>query len=311
MTEEATVKIKMPQPTKTGLKVCALNDIHQAYGETHVYRGMNFEAERGDRVVLVGPNGAGKSTLLKILAGEIEFQQGEMKLGLNVEVGYFAQYRTLMLKGSRSVLEEALDVPDRKATEQEVRTLLGCFLFRGDDVYKSVSVLSGGEKSRLALTKILLNPPNLLLMDEPTTHLDMTSIDALTNALKQFPGTLIFISHDVYFIRSIAEKVIRIDAGELTSYAGDYDYYLEKSGRDFRASGTHCGATIASCRDQSGQAKNRFWQRTKIERTKTPRSRRAASESQSAQANAGEARQGRSARCDSRSPAEGNRRAVG
>lgn len=231
--EEATVNIKMPQPKrKSGRKVMELIGIHQAYEETKVYEDLNFEAERGERIVLVGPNGSGKSTLLKILAGELEFQKGERKPGLNVDVGYFAQYRTRMLDSKRSVLEEALDTPDRTATEQEVRTLLGCFLFRGDDVYKSVSVLSGGEKSRLALVKILLNPPNLLLMDEPTTHLDMTSIDALTNALKQFEGTLIFISHDVYFIRSIAETVLHIDAGKLTRYHGDYDYYLEKSGAD-------------------------------------------------------------------------------
>ncbi len=230
--EEATVAFKIPPTKKSGRQVVELTDIHQAYGSTKVYEGMEFGAERGDRMVLVGPNGAGKSTLLKILAGEVEFQKGERKLGLNVEVGYFAQYRTLMLDSKRSVLEEALDTPDRKATEREVRTLLGCFLFRGNDVFKSVSVLSGGEKSRLALTKILLNPPNLLLMDEPTTHLDMASIDALVYALKQFEGTLIFISHDVYFIRQIAEKVLHISAGKLTHYHGNYDYYLEKSGAD-------------------------------------------------------------------------------
>ncbi|MFT5466058.1 MAG: ATP-binding cassette subfamily F protein 3 [Verrucomicrobiales bacterium] len=231
--EEATVSIKMPQPKrKSGRKVIELIGVHQAYGETKVYTDLNFEAERKERIVLVGPNGSGKSTLLKLLAGDIDYQQGERKPGLNVDVGYFAQYRTRMLDIKHSVLEEALDTQDRTATEQEVRTLLGCFLFSGDDAYKSVSVLSGGEKSRLALVKILLNPPNLLLMDEPTTHLDMTSIDALTNALKQFEGTLVFISHDVYFIRSIAETVLHIDSGKITRYHGDYDYYLEKSGAD-------------------------------------------------------------------------------
>lgn len=232
VSEEKVVKISIPQPEKSGRKVVELTDIHQSYGENKVYEGMNFEAERGERVVLVGPNGAGKSTLLKILAGDIDFQRGERKLGMNVHPGYFAQYRSLMLDGTRSVLEEALDTPGRVATENDVRTMLGCFLFRKDDVFKNVGVLSGGEKSRLALVKILLNPPNLLLMDEPTTHLDMTSIDALTMALKEFQGTLIFISHDVYFIRSIAETVLHIDQGKLTRYHGDYDYYLEKSGID-------------------------------------------------------------------------------
>lgn len=232
VTSEATVHIRMPQPPKSGHRVVTLKDIHQAYGSTKVYQGMNFEAERGDRIVLVGPNGSGKSTLLKILAGEVPFQQGSRELGHHVEVAYFAQYRSLMLQGNRTVLEEALATPGRKATEQEVRNLLGSFLFRGDDAFKSVEVLSGGEKGRLALVKILLHPPNLLLMDEPTTHLDMASIDALTGALKQFTGTLIFISHDVYFIRQIAEKVLQIDTGRLTWYAGDYDYFLEKSGID-------------------------------------------------------------------------------
>jgi ATP-binding cassette subfamily F protein 3 len=133
-----------------------------------------------------------------------------------------------MLNPSRTVLDEALDTPQR-ITEQFVRTLLGCFLFRGDDVFKKVSVLSGGEKSRLALVKLLLDPPNLLLMDEPTTHLDMSSIDALAFALDQFEGTLIFISHDVYFIRSLANHVVHVNAGRLTPYPGGYQYYLDKT----------------------------------------------------------------------------------
>ncbi|RFC49037.1 MAG: ATP-binding cassette, subfamily F, member 3 [Verrucomicrobia bacterium] len=241
---EATVHLRFPQPRQTGQKVVNLTNIHQAYGKTKVYQGMEFAAERGDRIVLVGPNGSGKSTMLKILAGELDFQQGERKLGLNVDVAYFAQYRSLMLDGNRSVLEEALSAPGRQSTEQETRTLLGCFLFRGDDVHKSVGVLSGGEKGRLALVKILLNPPNLLLMDEPTTHLDMPSIDALTQALKQFQGTLVFISHDVYFIRGIAEKVLHIEAGKLTWYAGGYDYYLEKSGADSERAALTAGQPI-------------------------------------------------------------------
>src|SRR5206468_8945001 len=142
-------------------------------------------------------------------------------LGHNVKAGYYSQYRVDMLVPTRTVLEEALDTPQR-ITEQFVRTLLGSFLFRGDDVFKKVKVLSGGEKSRLALVKLLLDPPNLLLMDEPTTHLDMPSIDALVYALEQYEGTLIFISHDVYFIREIGNKVVHVNAGRLTDYAGDY-----------------------------------------------------------------------------------------
>src|SRR2546422_11558228 len=189
---------------------------------------MNFQAERGQRIVLVGPNGAGKSTLLKILAGVLSPQAGTRTLGHNAKAGYYSQYRVEMLNPQRTVLEEGLDTPQR-ITEQFVRTLLGCFLFRGDDVFKRVSVLSGGEKSRLALVKLLLDPPNLLLMDEPTTHLDMSSIDALAYALDQFEGSLIFISHDVYFIRALSNHVVHINAGRLTHYPGGYQYYLDKT----------------------------------------------------------------------------------
>jgi ATP-binding cassette subfamily F protein 3 len=225
-----TIKFHFPQPERSGLKAITLQNIHHAYGETVVYRGMDFVAERGQRIVLVGPNGAGKSTLLKLLAGVLPVQQGQRDLGLNVRVGYYAQYRVEMLNPQRTVLEEALDTPQR-ISEEFARTVLGSFLFRGDDVFKSVSVLSGGEKSRLALVKLLLDPPNLLLMDEPTTHLDMASIDALIGALEDFTGTLAFISHDVYFIRKLARHVLHVDNGVLTHYHGDYQYYLDKSAR--------------------------------------------------------------------------------
>jgi len=178
--------------------------------------------------VLVGPNGAGKSTLLKILAGVLAPQSGTRTPGHNVKAGYYSQYRVEMLNPERTVFEEAMDTTQR-VTEQFIRTLLGSFLFRGDDVFKKVSVLSGGEKSRLALVKLLLDPPNLLLMDEPTTHLDMASIDALVGALKQFKGTLVFISHDVYFIRALSSHVVHVNAGQLTHYPGGYQYYLDKT----------------------------------------------------------------------------------
>ena len=226
--EDSKIDFKFPQPQRSGQRVIKLENIHHAYGEQVVYRGMDFQAERGQRVVLVGPNGAGKSTLLKILAGVLVPQQGERTLGHNVKAGYYSQYRVDMLRPERTVLEEALDTPQR-VTEQSVRTLLGCFLFRGDDVFKRIDVLSGGEKSRLALVKLLLDPPNLLLMDEPTTHLDMSSIDALAYALDQFQGTLIFISHDVYFIRALANHVVHVNAGKLTHYPGGYQYYLDKT----------------------------------------------------------------------------------
>jgi ATP-binding cassette subfamily F protein 3 len=243
--EDRKVSFSFPQPQRSGLKAITLKNIHQSYGENVVYSGIDFQAERGERIVLVGPNGAGKSTLLKVLGGVLQPQHGIRELGHNAKAGYYSQYRVDMLDMSRSVLDEALDTPSR-VTEQFVRTLLGCFLFVGDDVFKKVSVLSGGEKSRLALVKLLLDPPNLLLMDEPTTHLDMSSIDALLYALDQFEGTLIFISHDVYFIRALANKVVHISNGRLTHYPGDYQYYLDKtkatSARAALTAGSKAGA---------------------------------------------------------------------
>lgn len=228
--DERTVSnFRFPQPPRSGLKVASLSGVHHAYGELVVYDGLEFEAQRGQCTVLVGPNGAGKSTLLKLLAGVIPVVRGNRELGYQVAVGYFSQHRMEMLGSTGTVLEVASQAAPHGVSEQTVRTLLGAFLFRGEDVDKPVAVLSGGEKTRLALVRLLLSPPNLLLMDEPTTHLDMGSIDALIGALKQFEGTLIFISHDVHFIRSLATSVLHISAGKLTPYAGDYDYYLSKT----------------------------------------------------------------------------------
>ncbi len=225
------INFRFPQPPRSGLKVITLEHVEQAYGDHVVYRDLNFEAERGQRIVLVGPNGAGKSTLLKILAGVIPIQGGLRELGSNVVPGYFAQNRGDNLNTELSVLENVMELrtAENQLTEQQARAVLGGFLFRKDDVFKPVDVLSGGEKSRLALARLLINPPNLLLMDEPTTHLDIPSIDALVNALKNYEGTLLFISHDVYFIRQLAKNVLHVHSGRLTAYAGDYDYYLEKS----------------------------------------------------------------------------------
>ena len=225
------INFRFPQPPRSGLKVVNLTNVQQAYGDHVVYRDLNFEAERGQKIVLVGPNGAGKSTLLKILAGNLAIQGGTRELGSNVVPGYFAQNRADNLHLENTVFENVMELrtAENQLTEQQARAVLGGFLFRKDDVHKKVSVLSGGEKSRLALARLLVNPPNLLLMDEPTTHLDIPSIDALVTALKQYEGTFIFISHDVYFIRQLAQTVLHVHSGRLTPYAGNYDYYLEKS----------------------------------------------------------------------------------
>jgi ATP-binding cassette subfamily F protein 3 len=227
--DEATVSFSFPQPKRGGQRVITLEGVKQSYGSHVVYERLDLEVERGQRTVLVGPNGAGKSTLLKILAGMLPMEAGTVTPGHNLSIGYFAQHRTEMLDVKRTVLAEAMET-HTPVPEQTVRTILGSFLFRGDDVFKPVGVLSGGEKSRLALVKLLLNPPNFLLLDEPTTHLDMPSIDALIGALRQYEGTLFFVSHDVHFIRALSSSVLHISAGKLTSYAGDYQYYLDKSG---------------------------------------------------------------------------------
>jgi ATP-binding cassette, subfamily F, member 3 len=218
------VKIRFPQPARTGLRALWLKNAGKSYGPVTVYQNLDFELERGQKMAFVGHNGAGKSTLLKLLAGVVSPDTGERHVGLNVDVGYYAQHRVDMLDSDRTVLEEAQDTR-RVNPDLFVRTVLGTFLFRGDAVYKKVRVLSGGEKSRLALVKLLLDPPNVLLLDEPTTHLDMASVEALIDALKDFEGTICFISHDLFFVNSLADHVVHVDAGKVTVYPGNYEYF--------------------------------------------------------------------------------------
>ena len=219
-------KFIFPQPPRSMQRVLELEKVGQSYGERRIYKNLDLLIERGDRIVLVGPNGAGKSTLLKVLAGVIPIDEGKRIVGTTTRIGYFSQMRSENLT---PVLEEIM-AADPELREEEARGVLGSFMFRRQDVDKRVEVLSGGEKSRLSLVKFLVNPPNLLLMDEPTTHLDLMSVEALCQALKRYEGTLVFISHDVHFIRSLAEKTLHINHGTVTPYAGGYDYYLEKSG---------------------------------------------------------------------------------
>ena len=257
------IQFRFPQPPRSGLKVMKLEHVQQAYGEHVVYKDLNFECERGQRTVLVGPNGAGKSTLLKILAGVIPINSGLREEGGNVITGYFAQNRVDNLNPKLTVLENVMELrtTENGLTEQQARGMLGTFLFRKDDVNKRVSVLSGGEKSRLALVKLMINPPNFLLMDEPTTHLDIMSIDALIAALKTYEGTLYFVSHDVHFIREIAKTVLHVHSGRLTQYAGDYAYYLEKS-----KSGNERAALTAGFTD----ARPKQEEAAKVEKPKAP-----------------------------------------
>jgi ATP-binding cassette subfamily F protein 3 len=219
------IHFKFPQPPRTGRIVARLTGIHKAYGDKVVYRGADFAVERGERVALVGVNGAGKSTLLKILAGALPFDSGERALGTHVEAHYYAQHQLDALDPGRTVFEE-MEQADPDSTVGRLRNILGSFLFSGDTVDKRISVLSGGEKARVALAKMLVRPAALLCMDEPTNHLDLASKEVLEEALSTFTGTIVFISHDRYFINRIATQVVEVDDGALTTYLGSYDDYL-------------------------------------------------------------------------------------
>src|SRR6266436_727423 len=220
------IHFSFPQPPRTGRLVARLAGVRKAYGDNVVYSGVDFLVERGDRVALVGVNGAGKSTLLKVLAGALPFDAGERALGSHVEVQYYAQHQLDLLDPTRTVLEEIeLAAPDAQISR--LRTILGSFLFSGDTVEKKVAVLSGGEKARLALAKMLARPAALLCMDEPTNHLDLASKEVLEEALSGFNGTIVFISHDRYFINRIATQVVEVDRGHLTTHLGTYDDYLD------------------------------------------------------------------------------------
>jgi len=221
------VRFAFPQPPRSGRMVARLADVDKAYGDNVVYTGLDFSVERGARVALVGVNGAGKSTLLKILAGVLAADRGERVLGAHVSVHYYAQHQLDALDVSSTVLQELERASPDTALER-LRTLLGCFLFGGDAVDKRISVLSGGEKARVALAKMLVRPAALLCLDEPTNHLDLVSKEVLEDALQSFTGTIVFISHDRYFINRIADQVVEVDRGHLTTFLGNYDDYLAR-----------------------------------------------------------------------------------
>jgi ATP-binding cassette subfamily F protein 3 len=221
------IRFSFPVPPKSGKTVMELAGVSKAYGSNVVLDGIDLTVESGERIALVGHNGAGKSTLMRILAGG-GVTGGKRQMGHNVILDYFAQDQAQELDSSRSAYEELLaDAPF--VMVPELRDILGAFLFSGDDIHKKVAVLSGGERNRLALAKLLLRPSNLLLMDEPTNHLDLFSKEVLLEALKQFPGTVVFVSHDRHFIDGLATRVVEVGGGKLESFYGDYEYYLEKT----------------------------------------------------------------------------------
>ncbi|MGE5280049.1 MAG: ATP-binding cassette domain-containing protein [Deltaproteobacteria bacterium] len=225
---ESIRHFSFPRTRPSGQRVITLERMCKAYGERKVYQDLDFTIERGDKAVLAGVNGAGKSTLLKILAGVLPFDSGVRDVGHNVEIGYFSQTRLDTLHPESTVLQEAYSAAPGIMAQEDIRTILGAFLFQGDDVEKKVAVLSGGEKSRLNLAKFLIRPPNFLLLDEPTTHLDVDAVDALIMALQRYEGTCVFISHDIHFVRSMANVVYEVKAGRVRKFYGDFDYYLEK-----------------------------------------------------------------------------------
>ena len=253
--ESKPIHLRFPEGPRTGRAVLELSNLSAGYGQTMVFRNLNYILEKGDRVALVGPNGAGKSTLMKILAGRLPLVEGGRKEGHNVVVSYFSQDQDDLLSSGRTVWEEVYSVAPDSVVPQ-LRTLLGCFLFSGDAVEKPVSVLSGGERSRLILCKLLLSPANCLLLDEPTNHLDIRSKDILMDALHAFEGTLVFVSHDRYFLDGLATKILEVGNQTATSYLGNYEDYLLKKEELERIASMEPGNEIASSHQAANGNRN-------------------------------------------------------
>jgi ATP-binding cassette subfamily F protein 3 len=243
--EEKAIHFAFPQPKPSGRIVAEFTNVSKAYGEKVILSGVTFQIERGERVVLVGVNGAGKSTLIKLLAGIEPLTSGEYRIGYNVQPDYFAQDQYKELDPESQLLDDLSSVANGK-TVTELRTLLGCFLFSEDDVFKPIGVLSGGERNRYALARMLLNPANFLLLDEPTNHLDMRAKDVLLESLEHFTGTVVLVSHDRYFIDRLATKVIEVKDGAVRVYQGNYEDYLFRKQQESAAGDAATPAVAAN-----------------------------------------------------------------
>src|SRR5712672_34065 len=235
--DEKAIHFSFPQPRPSGRMVAEAKDLSKSYGPKQVFSGANFVIERGDRIALVGVNGAGKSTLIKLLAGSEQPTSGELRLGHNADVDYFAQDQYKALDPQARILDDLFEAAPR-STQTELRSLLGCFLFSEDDVFKTIGVLSGGERNRYALARMLLHPSNFLLLDEPTNHLDLRAKDVLLDSLQKFTGTVVFVSHDRYFIDKLATRIFEIGNGQVEVFPGNYeDYMWRKQGLEAAANG--------------------------------------------------------------------------
>jgi ATP-binding cassette, subfamily F, member 3 len=244
--EEKAIHFSFPQPRPSGRMVAEAKDLGKSYGAKEVFSGVNFVIERGDRIALVGVNGAGKSTLIKLLAGQEQATSGELRLGHNADVDYFAQDQYKALDPNARMLDDLFEAAPR-STQTELRSLLGCFLFSEDDVFKTIGVLSGGERNRYALARMLLHPSNFLLLDEPTNHLDLRAKDVLLDSLQKFTGTVVFVSHDRYFIDKLATRVFEIGEGRVEVFPGNYEDYLwRKEGKDDAAADASLASNSAA-----------------------------------------------------------------
>ncbi|MGO9231247.1 MAG: ABC-F family ATP-binding cassette domain-containing protein [Bryobacteraceae bacterium] len=252
--EEKTVHFRFPQPKPSGRVVAQFQKVAKSYGDHCVFSDADFYIERGDRVALVGVNGAGKSTLIKLLVGVEPVTAGEYTLGHNAQPDYFAQDQYKELDPSARLIDDLSTVAPR-ATNKELRGILGCFLFSEDDVFKTIAVLSGGERNRYALARMLMVPSNFLLLDEPTNHLDMRAKDVLLTALQEFSGTLVFVSHDRYFIDKLATRVFEVEDGHVTVFPGNYEDYLWRKSGGAEANAASVSQTVAGTPDTTTPAK--------------------------------------------------------